>query len=109
MWEYNINVIGMVIAAAVVLFNIVLLKKLIGKFGGKAGKELWFAVTLVCAAGACYLIPYFAESGVYAAVSVCGRADLCDTGNAGGSAAVSVLGYSGGESRYAGGYAGETG
>lgn len=66
MWEYNINVIGMVIAAAVVLFNIVLLKKLIGKFGGKAGKELWFAVTLVCAAGACYLIPYFAAGRIFA-------------------------------------------
>ena len=65
MWEYNINVIGMVIAAAVVLFNIVLLKKLIGKFGGKAGKELWFAVTLVCAAGACYLIPYFAAGRIF--------------------------------------------
>lgn len=56
MWEYNLNFYESIITAAVVLLNVILLKKLFDKF---PGKKLWLAAALACVEGACYLIPYF--------------------------------------------------
>lgn len=56
MWEYSLNYYESIITAAVVLLNVVLLKKLFDKF---SGKKLWLAAALAGVEGACYLIPYF--------------------------------------------------
>lgn len=56
MWGYSLNYYESIITAAVVLLNVVLLKKLFDKF---PGKKLWLAAALAGVEGACYLIPYF--------------------------------------------------
>ena len=65
MWGFNIDISVFVITAAVVLLNIVLLKKLLRTFSGRARKRIWLITALVSVEGACYLIPYFAAGRVF--------------------------------------------
>lgn len=66
MWGYSLNYYESIITAAVVLLNVVLLKRLFVKFSGKGGQRLWLAVALAGVEGACYLIPYFGAERVFA-------------------------------------------
>lgn len=62
MWEYSLNYYESIITAAVILLNVVLLKKLFDKF---PGKKLWLAAALAGVEGACYLIPYFGAGRIF--------------------------------------------
>lgn len=47
------------------MLNIVLLKKLLRTFSGRARKRIWLITALISVEGACYLIPYFAAGRVF--------------------------------------------
>lgn len=62
---FNLNIYVFIITAAVILLNIVLLRKLLGIFSGRSRKRFWLITALVSVEGACYLIPYFAAGRVF--------------------------------------------
>lgn len=62
---FNINIYIFIIATAVILLNIVLLRKLLRTFSGRSRKRFWLIMALVSVEGSCYLIPYFAAGRVF--------------------------------------------
>lgn len=69
MWEYNVDIQGMVIIGLAAALNIVLLKKLAEIFS--TGK-FWLWVTLGSVEAACYLIPYFALGEIFYVQEIAG-------------------------------------